>query len=726
MSSTTLLRNLVAQETVLQDWQSRFPTEIDAIAELRRDFATRLAQIEAEGQHLIIGIMGQVKAGKSSFLNALLFDGKPVLPEAATPKTANLTFITWGPKYAFTANFYTPDEWAEIEEMGADTGDHAEAHTAREILAFAHQRELDVPSLLAKGVQRFEQDSLEALTGLLNDYVGENGRYTALVKDTRLELPLDELRQYDVVDTPGMNDPVQSRTHKTREYMARCHVVFFLSPCRSFFDKSDVDLLLHHLPAKGVRRMVLVGSQYDQAVARVIGGMGQKRAGVAASLAQVERDLAVKLVANVANRIEALAEVQDSLGRTENARCLRTLKEPIMASSFAHGYAHWPRERWSDEMVFNHDKLVNLVHKRCDGYRFTQMDWDRLGNFGRLTAAYKAVREERLAILRETRENLVPNTLNQYRERLQALADAVDSRAEKLRKGEASELERRQEGQVAQIKRIGTRLAEVLGATRDEARRASRDLSAELRERITGFARLQTRTGTEYEKRSREVSASTWYKPWTWGETTPVYYTVATNYEYLATADAIEQVIDYGRESAARLQRTFNDLVSMVDLRLKLKQALLAELDTDSPGFDANEFRTTFEGTLRRLELPELDLDLGDPGTEIGACFSREVRSGDEMAKLRQALKASLAGLFARLSAEFEHKVAALCERLDNTGARLGNELARDLRAELEHLRAAFEDKKRELESYDELLSHIAVARARLVGKEAADMGVSV
>lgn len=712
MNSLEVLQCLKSQEAVLQDWQSRFPTEVDALSELKRDFATRLTQIEAEGQHLSIGIMGQVKAGKSSFLNALLFDGKPILPEAATPKTANLTFITWGPKYAFTANFYTPDEWAEIERMGA--GEHAEVRTAREILAFSRQGELDVPSLLARGVQRFEQDSLEALTGLLNDYVGENGRYTALVKDTRLELPLEELRHYDVVDTPGMNDPVQSRTHKAREYMAQCHVVFFLSPCRSFFDQSDVDLLLHHLPAKGVRRMVLVGSQYDQAVKRVIGGIPM-RAGETTSLAKVERDLAAKLVANVANCIEGLAEGQDRLGRTENARCLRTLKDPVMSSSFAHGYAHWPRERWSSAMLENHDKLSKLVHARCNGHNLTQADWDRFGNFARLTAAYQSVREERLAILRETRENLVPNTLNQYRERLQALAEAVDSRAEKLRKGEASELERQQESQADQIKRIGTRLTDVLGTTRSEALRVSHELSAELRIRITDFTRLQTRTGTEYEERSREVSSSTWYKPWTWGNTTTVYHTVATNYEYLAAADAIEQVIDYGRESAARLQRAFNGIVSMADLRLKLKQALLAELDTGSPGFNPAEFRTTFEGTLRRLVLPDLELDLGDHGTEISACFNDKVRDDSEMDKLRQALQGALTNLFTRLSAEFERKVANLCQQLDDIGARLEEELARDLRSELDRLRAAYADKEKELAHYDELLTWVKTEQQKLL-----------
>ena len=33
-------------------------------------------------------IAGNIKVGKSSFLNALLFDGKNILPQAATPMTA--------------------------------------------------------------------------------------------------------------------------------------------------------------------------------------------------------------------------------------------------------------------------------------------------------------------------------------------------------------------------------------------------------------------------------------------------------------------------------------------------------------------------------------------------------------------------------------------------------------------------------------------------------------
>ena len=50
-----------------------------------QEIESHLATLQEEGRNLKIGIIGRVKAGKSSLINALLFDGKEVLPKAATP-----------------------------------------------------------------------------------------------------------------------------------------------------------------------------------------------------------------------------------------------------------------------------------------------------------------------------------------------------------------------------------------------------------------------------------------------------------------------------------------------------------------------------------------------------------------------------------------------------------------------------------------------------------------
>ena len=55
-----------------------------------------LASIAEKNRLLRIGIVGRVKAGKSSLLNALLFQGQSLLPKAATPMTAALTTLSHG------------------------------------------------------------------------------------------------------------------------------------------------------------------------------------------------------------------------------------------------------------------------------------------------------------------------------------------------------------------------------------------------------------------------------------------------------------------------------------------------------------------------------------------------------------------------------------------------------------------------------------------------------
>ena len=61
---------------------------------------------------LTIGVIGQMKCGKSTFLNSFVFEDD-VLPAATTPMTAALSVITYGEEKKIVAEFYTKDEWEE-------------------------------------------------------------------------------------------------------------------------------------------------------------------------------------------------------------------------------------------------------------------------------------------------------------------------------------------------------------------------------------------------------------------------------------------------------------------------------------------------------------------------------------------------------------------------------------------------------------------------------------
>ncbi|GAA9259573.1 hypothetical protein TH0138_08640 [Helicobacter pylori] len=64
-----------------------------------------LKELQDTNRDLKVGIIGCVKAGKSSLLNALIFEGVEVLPKAATPMTASLTILKYAQNLSAEVEF---------------------------------------------------------------------------------------------------------------------------------------------------------------------------------------------------------------------------------------------------------------------------------------------------------------------------------------------------------------------------------------------------------------------------------------------------------------------------------------------------------------------------------------------------------------------------------------------------------------------------------------------
>lgn len=244
--------------------------EIKALNRLAENFRRKTDDFYRENRKLNIGVVGQVKAGKSSFLNTLLFGGQEILPKASTPKTATLTKMEYSKDNMIQVEYYSVEEWEVLEENAAVDLDDEIYSSAREIVEMVRRNGVDPLTYLEKGYDRKEFGTYEELVANLNDYVGEDGKFTPLVKAVTLYLNKEEFQGLSIVDTPGLNDPIASRTIRTKEFMEVCDVVFFLSQSGSFLDKSDWTLLSSQLPQKGVKKLVLIASKYDSGVRNVL------------------------------------------------------------------------------------------------------------------------------------------------------------------------------------------------------------------------------------------------------------------------------------------------------------------------------------------------------------------------------------------------------------------------------------------------------------------------
>ena len=248
--------------------------------------------LKKSGETLKIGVVGQVKAGKSSFLNSLFFNGESVLPKASTPMTAGLTILEHGDKDEFEVEYYNEVEWnifkkkaANLDEtlarVRADNPDVADA-TDEEILKDLSVAEEDLSarelvmnfnSSFANKIgkesvrEKKSFNGVQDLQNVLEEYVGANGKYTSIVKSLTIRLNDPRLDKLCIVDTPGVNDPVVSREMCTRRFLKGCHGVFLLSCASgSFFGATDVDFLVNRIGTEGISKVVLVASKLDSAL----------------------------------------------------------------------------------------------------------------------------------------------------------------------------------------------------------------------------------------------------------------------------------------------------------------------------------------------------------------------------------------------------------------------------------------------------------------------------
>ena len=250
------------------------------------DDATLKAEVKrAEEQKLTIGVIGQMKAGKSTFLNSFIF-GDTILPAATSPMTASLSYITYGPEKKLVAEFYTPDEWAElrntaqlpIEEGQESTAQGSKIKAAQELVAKAGKiSQLD--SLLGKT----KEDSFSNLI----DYVGADGKYIAITKAVTLYYPLEYLKGVEIVDTPGFNDPIVSREERTRQFLKQADVSLLLLYAGRAFDASDRDILFKDVRNCGIGKILVGVNKYDTIVAQ-----GETPAGITQNTEQALRQAA--------------------------------------------------------------------------------------------------------------------------------------------------------------------------------------------------------------------------------------------------------------------------------------------------------------------------------------------------------------------------------------------------------------------------------------------------
>jgi len=210
-----------------------------------------------DSQFLKIGVVGKMKAGKSSLVNAIVF-GADVLPTGSEPVTVTLTEISYSDNNEDSAEieFITEQDVKDLKEQIAYTGTDENLLKKK---ANAQETLDNLPHNYDQMINRGkEKISLERL----QEYVSSSGKFSGLAKFVHVYKNNENLKGLEIIDTPGFNDPISSRGEATKNFLGKCHVVLFVHN-EDGYDQTDCSLLSDQIEYAGISELVDVFNRVD-------------------------------------------------------------------------------------------------------------------------------------------------------------------------------------------------------------------------------------------------------------------------------------------------------------------------------------------------------------------------------------------------------------------------------------------------------------------------------
>ncbi|MDN5102082.1 dynamin family protein [Aliarcobacter butzleri] len=231
------------------------------INELKTDLTNKEILGELENTHnylnnqkFSIGITGVMNAGKSTMLNALM--GREILGSAVVPETANLTIVKHNPTDNAKVYYWNEQEWDRIKKSAS------QLESMKDFVEETNRIFADNLKNYIRPVSRFDEIDIKDLSSYTS--AEASGKKCNLVKYVELGSKLDFLSDgIEIVDTPGLDDPVIQREEITKEYISQCDMMIHLMNVSQSATLKDVEFIIDALLYQNISKLLVVITRAD-------------------------------------------------------------------------------------------------------------------------------------------------------------------------------------------------------------------------------------------------------------------------------------------------------------------------------------------------------------------------------------------------------------------------------------------------------------------------------
>lgn len=690
------------------------------------DIKGQLNNITEVNRTLKIGIVGEVKAGKSSFLNALIFEGDNILPKAATPMTAALTKIAYSKEQKAKIVFYKKYDWdnicrlsekydefleskfkeaeAEEEERKQFNLLNKEQHRRREItlesIEKRHRHEIPKEYTACKELTQMARkngidvykylDKTEDITGIendkeymqkLNEYVGSKGKLTPLVKHTELHINNDFLNEIEVIDTPGLNDPIISRSQETKKFLMECDVVFMLSYTGQFLGQEDMEFLRQTLPKEGIKKAILLGSKFDSGV-----------------LDYNERNATIKKAVreSVKNFSRAAEDnINEIIRSGRSNETINEVKKALPAeyiSSLLYGAA--VKLEKDIELTEDEKNIINKMQKRFTGFEKTPEFLREFANIDRIkNNVFTEVKEEKEKIISEKIIEIVDSKVVDFATILDDIDIDISNNLEQINTCESAELSEKKDVLIKKLSSIKSEVRNIFEHSIVEASRQINRIKLEVEKEVENNVDIGVTTTSETQSRSRRAGL--------FGLRTE-YYDVTTTTNTADTDNVVENIRKYGNKVKRIITNELERAFDIDKLKKEIKNAVLEAFDLSNKNFNENEILLPIENTLKKLSIPKIEIDIEKYNEMIYSEFSSVVE-GREISTLKLKQSNVLQKMMKDICNSIDEGEEKIAETLRIEGINFVSNVEKNLEDRVKHLDKLLKNKEQSIIELEEV-----------------------
>ncbi len=687
-----------------------------------KDISTKLEEIMKEGRKLKLGIVGEVKAGKSSFLNAMLFEGRDILPKAPTPMTAALTKISYSDVPKAKIVFYSQNDWdivirnslkydevmndsyekycesvrsAEKESKKRREENRAaftrkvisfedfvrknnqnismEYRACKEVLDMAEKNSLNTAEYLGKEsiIEGISGDSYDYLDKL-NEYVGAKGKYTPIVKYTEIQLNNKMLEGIEVIDTPGMNDPILSRSRTTKRFLVECDAVFLLGYCGQFLGADEMGFIMSSLPNEGINRAVLIGSKMDSAIlqypAKNNPSFKKAYLGTKENCEEQARDNINACAVSVHSE-KLISQIKESL-------------PPQCISSLAYSAAlQMKKGQPLGEME------QNMVNNLCRRFPDFTNDFDTLYGLSNIEDVRKNVFEvtkrDKQKIINDRTKNIIASQIVKFQSLLEDITIQTKSNQSDLKKYDCEQLEEKLNSFKENLDSIRVVVKNLFEKAAIESRRILDEMAVDIGVEIENHLDIEVVRTSRTEHHSSTSGILFWKKTEHWDEV------ITTNIAEVSDVD--ENMRKYILNCQQIINTNFRSLLKIEKLRDDVKQIVMRAFDQSDKDFDENKILIPLENALSRITIPNFEITREPYEIMLDEALGGIVSSGVVKNENIHVLKQTQDRILAKISQD-------IIDKIKEQGVEIDHNLQKQAAVFVDNITDQLEDNKKKLE----------------------------